>query len=138
MPENSTFRQRRNLRLKISVHEEEKLAAEKAAELEGMSLSRWARDRLFGAETGVSSLMGGLTVGQERSQVVVLLALIANRLDELCCDTSPRETPEGVLDLLRSHRDGIVQALNFLFADHAGDLPDDPRHRPFDELEPVS
>lgn len=123
MPDTPSHRQRRHLRLKISVHEDEKLAAEKAAELEGVSLSRWARDRMFGTESGVSGLIGGLTEGQERSQVVVLLAVIATRLDVLSQSAAPG-TPEDVLNLLRTHGDHLVQALNLLFADDGREFVD--------------
>lgn len=137
MPDTSSHRQRRRLRLKISVHEDEKLTAEKAAELEGVSLSRWARARLFGTESGVSSLIGGLTEGQERSQVVVLLAVIATRLDVLCEEATP-DSLARVAGLLRAHRDHIVHALNHLFTDGGGEPLDDRGLQPIGDLEPVS
>lgn len=126
MPDASPLRQQRNLRLKISVHEDEKRAAEKAAELEGISLSRWARARLFGNETSVSSLFGALTEGQERSQIVVLLALIAARLDELSQDAAGPGVARGVADILLAHRDNIVEALNLLFAEERGEPTSHP------------
>lgn len=134
----SSLRQRRHLRLKISVHEDEKLAAEKAAELEGISLSRWARARLFGAEGSVSHLLGGLTEGQERSQLIVLLALIATRLDSLSADAVDRSGARDAADILRAHRDEIVDALNRLFDGYDRDEADDRRAQATVDTEPTS
>lgn len=110
-----TARSSRDQILKIPATRHEKAAVAVEARREGISQAEWMRGRLFGTLSAISPVIGLLTEEDEHPRTIVLLALIAGRLEELRNVAGAVHLDAKKLDELLALRGAIVQALNELF-----------------------
>jgi len=108
--------------LKVPLTASERQAVSLSAADGGLKDAEWTRRRLFGEEVAVSPALGGLTAGDERARAVVLLAIIASRLEGITDEIARSRVGERELEELRTWFYEIVDSLNQLFSEpsHSG------------------
>ena len=110
-----TVRSSRDQILKIPVTRHEKAAVAVEARREGISHAECMRGRLFGTLSAISPVIGLLTEEDEHPRTIVLLALIASRLEALRDAEGAIHLDPRTLDEMLPLRGTIVDALNELF-----------------------